>query len=585
MKYFFLILAFWLAARVAFSVDFMDVSGIKPGMKGYGLSVFKGWEPEKFGVEIIDIVKNSSPKGDVILAKLSGPDVEKSGVVAGMSGSPVYIEDKLVGAVAYTWTFAKEPLCGITPIGQMVREKENAYSDNGYNGARFDSGFLKNIDTPIFLKGYSGEGEEFVKKMLSGGGGKNEGFNGNFLVMNSGGGGNGSADAGESNLEAGDSVAVNLVDGDFHAEGIGTVTYVSNNDVFIFGHPMDLAGNISLPISKSYIYTVIPSSYFSFKLGSSSVPIGAVVFDGQYGVYCRLGHIYSMVPVDVAVEKEGNTHIYHFRVAESRPYLPALTSGAIASSFLNHAGYLDDKRIRLSYTIEAEYADKLYKAENVLYYAFNPGYFSVYGMITDLNALFAAFYENSLGGIKIRRIGVKIEITRGLDYYIVDNMTVDRSSYYPGDTVRCKVLLKELGSSYAEKYLEFRIPLDMRPGQYAVLAGSETAFYNESAHLFPKYYAVNSIDDLIRLASQRLDLTRLTAGLIYPRQGMTVRNKKLEKFPDNYQFIFDYNKPWDKVNIMMFPEWIKTDIPLDKAVYGIMKINISVSDKQSQGPE
>ncbi len=124
MKRVLLILSFLLFFALVQGEDYIKIDDIEPGMKGYGFSVFKGWEPEKFDVEIIDVMKNASPKRSFILARLKGQNLEYSGVIAGMSGSPVYVNDKLIGAVAYTWSFSKEPICGITPLENMLEEKK-----------------------------------------------------------------------------------------------------------------------------------------------------------------------------------------------------------------------------------------------------------------------------------------------------------------------------------------------------------------------------------------------------------------------------------------------------------------------------
>ena len=350
-----------------YPADFMNVSEIKSGMKGYGLSVFKGWESERFDVEIIDVVKNFEPKGDVILARLKGNGLEDSGVIAGMSGSPVYIDGKLIGAVAFAWAYAKEPLCGITPIGEMIREKDNINTDYK-NPLSIKDNQLKNISTPLFINGFTGEVRDYIKNYF-----ENKLPDASYLVMNGGGGS--SEFLPNDGLKGGDAVAVNMMDGDYLAQGIGTVTFVSNNDVYIFGHPMDLAGNTELPISRSYIYSVIPSINISFKLGSSSKPVGAVVYDGKNGVYCRLKKEAAMIPVDVKIKNNGSEYKYSFRTVDNRNYFPTLASGAVSSSILNHSGYLDDKRINMNLIMNIEYQNKNYAVNNKFNYAFNPSYF------------------------------------------------------------------------------------------------------------------------------------------------------------------------------------------------------------------
>jgi len=578
MKFLIAVLFLILFCNILFSAEFMEVSELKPGMKGYGLTVFGGWEPEQFNAEIIDVMKNVSPRGDIILARLSGPIVEKSGVVAGMSGSPVYIDNKLIGAVAYTWAFSREPICGITPIRQMLREKDNSITPGVKNFSKDDER-LKKISTPLFINGFVKEAEEYIKAQF--GSEKSPLSKESFIVMGSSGRVSGKESPVYGTLKAGDSVAVNLVEGDYHIEGIGTVTYVSNKDIYIFGHPMDLAGNNKLPISRSYVYTVIPSSYFSFKVGASSETIGATLYDGQDGVYCRLGEQADMVPVSVTVRNYKESFSYNFRVVNNRYYFPTLTAGALSSSFLRHTGYLDDKRIRLNCKIDFEHKGQKYSVSNAFLYAYNPSYFNVYGMLSDMNLYLSVFFENNMGDIKINSVKSDIQIEQGIKYYIVDNFTADKNNYRPGETVQCKVLLKQYGGNYVQKRMKLSLPSEAKSGQYLIIAGNENSFYSEIFRLFPRYYTVNNIEDLVKMASFSIKMDKLVVGLIYARPGLMVRDKKMERFPENYLSIFDYNKPWDKANVLLFPEWVKGSEEMDGAIFGIMKTSINIIDESS----
>jgi hypothetical protein len=574
MKKAFLFFCLFLSISFSYSVEFMKTDAIKPGMKGYGLSVFKGWEPERFEVEIIDVMKNSRPKSDIILARVSGNGLEKSGVIAGMSGSPVYIDGKLIGAVAYTWPYSKEPICGITPISSMVAEKENA--DLDFSAASQESkGDFKKIATPLSIHGFNGEAKDYLKQLLES---KTSGES--YLVSD---GGGEIAQVSSNSLKEGDAVAVNLADGDYSIQGVGTVTYVSNHDIFIFGHPMDLAGNVSLPISRSYIYAVIPSSMLSFKMGSSSQPMGSVVYDGQSALYCQSGRKADMVPVEMTIKNRDGSFNYHFRVADNRRYFPGIASSAVSSAFLNHAGYLDDKRIQMGIQMRFQYQGHSYEIKNRFRFAFSSGFFNVSALLMDLNAYFSILYEGSFGPMEIKDIRVETTIEKGLKYYTLENVSLDKNTYYPGETIQCKMLLKEYHGDYISKVLPVKIPASAKSGQYLVLAGSEASFYDEIGKLFPSYFAVENIEDLLKLANLKQDFYLLTAGLVSPRSGAVVEDKKMEKLPENYVGFF--NRSAEKAAPVLFPDWEKEGLELDSAVFGASKAVINIIRKQSQNRE
>jgi hypothetical protein len=558
---------------------FLSPEELKPGMKGYGLSVFSGWESEKFDVEIIDVMKNVSPGGSVILARLKGQGLETSGVIAGMSGSPVYIDGKLIGAVALGWPFSKEPICGITPIGEMLGEKRNSLESPSTGTA--DEGSFRRIRTPLSFSGFSAEARSFAGTVI----GTN--LESPFILAGSETVSGKSPGSGRTKLKAGDAVSVNLVDGDFSVQGVGTVTYVSNDDVYIFGHPMDLAGGTGLPISRSYIYSVIPSSQISFKLGSSSEPIGVARYDGQHALYCQLGSQGEamMVPVDLRVEKAGASsagYDYHFRVADNRNYFPSLTTAAVSSALMNHTGNYDDKQIAMDFRIKMTAGKKELTVSNRFLYALNPSYFSLYSMLGDLNQYLSFFYNNNFGEVRVKSVSVKVTIRPENRYDTIEYFSVDKPSYYPGEKIRCKVVMREYRGGYVTRDLVIPVP-DNASGQYWVMAGSEMTFNGEVNKLFPKYYSISSMDDLVRMANLGEDASLLTVGLIAPRPGLQVQENRMEKFPENYLSYF--NRTGDKNTQPVYPEIVRASEQLEEAVFGTMRVSISVISKTIQTAE
>nr|HPG31999.1 SpoIVB peptidase S55 domain-containing protein [bacterium] len=254
-----------------FSFETLPVSEIKAGMKGYGLSVFKGVEPEKFNVEVVSVLKNEAPQRDLILVKCGGCELEKSKIIAGMSGSPVYINKKLIGAIAYAWSFSMEPLGLVTPISYMLEECENPVDYTEYPDAVNLNDGQKNlslIKIPLMMRGAS---EKFLANDSS--------FfsKTNFIPVEFSG-------AGEWNIPAaykpGAAIALQLITGDWDISAIGTITAISDSGkILAFGHPFLGLGKTSFPAATAGIHTVMKSYLASWKIGSPIKTEGSLVQD------------------------------------------------------------------------------------------------------------------------------------------------------------------------------------------------------------------------------------------------------------------------------------------------------------------
>ena len=240
------------ALRPAVAADTLRPEQLSPGMKGYGLSVFKGTKPERFEVEIIGVLRNALPKQDMILIRMGGADLEKHKVIAGMSGSPVYIDGKLIGALAYGWTFENDPLAGVTPIHNMMAElKLPIVGPSTINApvslrrtssmpapfALPNAAFAQTPDdfssphpllTPLSLGGFSSRVlERFASKFT--------GFG--MMPIAAGGGGARALPRRSGDMEPGGAIGVQLIRGDMNATAIGTATYIEKNRILAFGHP------------------------------------------------------------------------------------------------------------------------------------------------------------------------------------------------------------------------------------------------------------------------------------------------------------------------------------------------------------
>ena len=249
----------------------LPVDSVRAGMTGYGLTVFHGTTIDSFPVTILGVLKGNRPSADLILARGSGDFLERTGIIAGMSGSPVYIGGRLIGAISYTWAFTKDPVAGITPIGEMLGslrswpEEKLGSSDARYGALDLPPGDTSPlpgeahpIATPLAFSGFTPEALRYLDPWL-----KDHGF-----VSAPGGGapGGGSCDS----LVPGAAVGVELVRGDMSATAIGTVTYRDGSRVLAFGHPFYALGRVKLPMTAATIHTIFASQQISTKVGSAT---------------------------------------------------------------------------------------------------------------------------------------------------------------------------------------------------------------------------------------------------------------------------------------------------------------------------
>ncbi|HUK42863.1 MAG TPA: SpoIVB peptidase S55 domain-containing protein, partial [Candidatus Bathyarchaeia archaeon] len=306
----------------------MPEDDVKAGMHGVAYTVFEGTQPEAMDVEILGILRDmAGPKADVILARLHGKHVEYTGVVAGMSGSPVYIDGKLVGAIAYRiGEFSKEPICGITPAAQMLEingMEKSVSSDFAQRGAPDKqpvsqtsvgaalnasspspyADLLKPIATPLVFSGFSPETLRlFAKDFASAG------------VVPVMGAGSVSNDKQPEPLVPGSAVSAILVRGDMNIAGTCTVTYLDDSHLLACGHPLMQSGNVDMPMTKATVLATLPSPENSFKIVNSTEPVGAFVQDRRAGIMGRFDRQPQMIPVTLTFSGVAHPKQFHYEV-------------------------------------------------------------------------------------------------------------------------------------------------------------------------------------------------------------------------------------------------------------------------------
>src|SRR6266513_1791396 len=370
--------------------EMFPLEDLRPGMKSTARPVFSGTQTEEFGVEILGVLPGfPGPRQSAIIARLSGANVEKTGVFAGMSGSPVYIDNKLVGAIAFSFPFSKEPIAGITPIRQMIDlfEKGTADARQGPKEPRAISfaqlastdwkpNLPKQAVTPTSLIAPVSQGSPLMPLLgqqmvpiatpMVFGGITQESLamfapqltvNGLLPVSGAGGSANITplGTANEKTLTPGTSISVQLVRGDYSIAAAGTVTFRDGNHIYAFGHPFLSLGASDMPMSETAVVTVIPNVNNSFKLSIPGAMMGSISQDRASGVFGQLGQAPKMIPVKINLHtSRDRSETYSYEIANDSFLTPLLLNITVFNTITSSERALGESTITIKGAINVK---------------------------------------------------------------------------------------------------------------------------------------------------------------------------------------------------------------------------------------
>jgi hypothetical protein len=474
----------------------MPLSEIRPGQIGVVHTVFQGTKVEQFECEVLGIMKDAiGLHKDLILVRLRGQKPEFTGVVAGMSGSPVYIDDKLIGALAYRFgIFTKEPIAGVTPIEYMFE----ADSYNGSAGHRsaltpgwdFDlSGggvaaslssqatagvnqpigdiasvpTMVPIDTPLVFSGFD---RRLVDRFA-------DVFRKNNFVPMMGGGGSGDEHQ-DSEFEPGAAISCVLMRGDMSIAGTGTLTYRDGDKVMGFGHPMFQSGPAQIPMAKADIALTLSSTYASTKIGRPTEIVGAITQDRLTAITGRVGVTARMIPVSVDVNTAGSqSRSYHFEMFEEPFYTPLLLNFALANSMLSSMDNSNVQTIKFNGKIEIDGHPSVNIADVVSSDDMELISPSALRMSSEIARVFAEVYGNGIERPIISRITLRIDQTAERSGAVIEEVRSDRDEVKPGEEFNIAVILRPYRSDTVTKIIKVRLPETAERGRELRIMASD----------------------------------------------------------------------------------------------------------------
>ncbi|MEI0509913.1 SpoIVB peptidase S55 domain-containing protein [Brachyspira intermedia] len=539
--------------------EIIPISEIYEGMEGVGYTVIHGTNVEPFKVKVLSILKKRWHNSDAILIRCEGLNLDHSGTVAGMSGSPIYFDGKIAGALAFGWNYAKDPIAGVTPIEEMYKLYEDTNAKAPMLGFADDN----SLQTPLMFSGISSKAFNEYSSVFKKSG---------FYPMQAGGSVSDTNQA--SKFLFGDSVAIVLADGDISLAGIGTVSHTDDEKFLLFGHSMWSKGRIIAPVSRAYINHIVASVSSSFKLGYAySNYLGYTVYDGAFGVSGVYGEVPENVMVPVKVEIEDQTFLtrdFNFRVLNDPAYFSDILSMAIYSAVSSAAGENEEGVFSISYEIETDYFEEPYKVSNrILSYSSTDAFKDA---IAQVISPVSFFIRNNFNRVGIKSVKLSIKRT-GLEYVFLNDITLVEPRAVAGETIHLRLGYTPYGKEKQYVDVPVRLPVNLKTDVYTIYAANEYIFNYAEQLFMPSKYEIRSLDDVQRIYGKSYDDSALKVWLYSSSRGVQIGKDLYPTLPSSRYGTMAKNATSDKAAVIT-P--INGNYQMDSSILGLMKLDIII---------
>ena len=587
-------------------VELFPESALKPGMKAVAWTVFQGSKPEPVPVEIIGIWENAwGPKQDIVVAKMTGK-ATRTNVAGGMSGSPVYIDGKLVGAISLRLSvFSPDAICGITPIKLMLevneydtsRPADSRTPDKiakadilmplpggllarvmaaGAGSQVSETPMMMQIATPISMSGFSDEAvNEFAPIFRQLGLTVAQGGAGGALSSSK------PAKDWATSMQPGESIAAVLVSGDMTMTGGGTVTYNDGKHVLAFGHPMFNLGPVEMPIAKDDIITTLASSYQPTKMGNATEVVGALHQDRHSGIEGELGATAQMIPVNMHVNsfnKDDSVHStrdFHFNVFVDHKWTPYLMMATLFNSISNLNDFSEEATYRLhgELKVEGQHSIELTTmqapAETPI-----PTPMLLAGWWGDkFNRLF--LNSNKLPKLDAVNVTVDLLPERRIDQ--IESAWIADNKVTPGTEVPVKVFLKPYRGDRIERTVNVKIPPGLARGEHEILF-SDAETLSRFQNIASSLNRIEDVPQTVALLNEERSNNRLYVSLIQSQPTVYSDEKVLPSLPASVLNVMQSGRATNH-QFVSAPESAheQTSVPFDTVVTGNYSLKIHVN--------
>ena len=566
-------------AALAQSNEFLPLDQVRAGMQGYAYTIFAGDQVEKFDLEVIGVMPNFlGPKQSIILVQLKGPKVERTGVVAGMSGSPVYLDGKLAGALSLKLgIFTKDPIGGVTPIedvvhppSQMAGQQFPASLDSstvqrGTPAFSLPTGStLAPIETPLVFSGFqSATLQQFAPQIQNYG----------FVAAQ---GGTSAPRTDDAHLVPGDMAGMVLVQGDASINSACTVTAVKGDQVFLCGHPFLNLGDVQIPMARSRVLTTLSSDLASTKIVNVGGSIGTITGDHLTAVTGRLGAPPAMIPLDLAVATKVGEKKLHFDIINHPKLTPLLVAITTFNGLTQNAIYGEGTTLHLSGEVRLRGHTPV-QIENT----YAPGDALVpdgLPIALSVQNIFTRLFVNTFEVPEVERISLHVESAPGRQSFSIDSAWLEKGEAAPGETLRVRVLLHPYRGAARVEETTVRVPDQIARGATLRLLVTDGDTLNRASRgfAFGGSGGPSGLDQLIAVLNHERRNDRLYVGLFMPSPTILWEDKELPNIPLSQINVIDGRPAPGSVQVLRESLASESSIPLGGPVSGVISLNLQI---------
>ena len=576
--------AFLVAGDQPVNTTIMPLKDVKPGMKGTAYTVFQGVKPEPMEVEVLGILRNmTGPKGDIILVRLHGTKPEYTGVVAGMSGSPVYIDGKLVGALSYRiGEFSKEPIAGVTPIEKMLEinaldkspvldssqapaapESPARTSGPGVTPNLASPGqYLKPIDTPLVFGGFS---EDTIRRFAPQ-------FAAAGIVPVMGAGTVSDARQPEP-IEPGSSVGAVLVRGDMDITATCTVTYIDPDRLLACGHPLLNFGSVDMPMTKSTVLATVPSPANAYKIAAATEPIGSFVQDRHTGILGRFGAQPQMIPVTLNFHGIANPKTFHFEVLNNARLTPVAIMSTVYNTIQGINEYGEDTTFRVRGTVNVAGYPRL--EVNNMYAPADGNTPTAASIAMALGDRFSRIFDNPYERPKIQGVELNVDLIRERRWARLETARTDITEARPGDDIVIETVLRPYRGERIVRQVPIKIPTSTPRGILRILVsdGDTLDRMRRTGGFFQRRMDLSST---IALLNKEHENSRLYVSLLEANPQAVVEDKVMPALPLSVINVMEGMRGTQDMVVVGESSVSEASTPLDYVVTGSQVITVNV---------
>jgi hypothetical protein len=581
------------SAPAAQNPQIIAVNQIHSGMRGVAYTVFEGVKPEAMEVEVLGVLHNvNGPKGDIILVRLHGQKVEYTGVVAGMSGSPVYLDGKLAGALAFRiGEFSKEPIAGVTPIADMleisaldrspaeetsaVKPSVNAvagktaapgevFGPSSIDSAGKDfANYLKPIETPLVFNGFSEQAIQLFAGQFASAG-----------IVPVMGAGSVSNDKQPEPLEAGSAVSAVLVRGDMNIEATCTVTYVDAQRLLACGHPLLQFGSVDLPMNKAEVLATLASPLNAFKIVNTTEPVGTFVQDRHTGIMGVFNRQPEMIPVTLSIHSSTGVKQFHYEVLNN----PKLTPVALMVTVFNALHGVNEFGEEITYRLAGSIGVKGFP-EVTMRNMFAPaenGQPAAMQAAMSLGERFERIYDNPYNAPSIAGVKLEFDLVRERRLARLESARTDVTEARPGDDIMLETVLAPYRGERIVQQIPVKIPTSASKGTLRILV-SDGETLDRIGHGNPAFGRKLDLASTIAMLNKEHSNNRVYVSLLEADPEARVADKVMPTLPISIMNVMDGMRGNQEMVVSGESSVDETaTAPLDYVVSGAQLLTITV---------